>query len=129
MDQEVLVTQLRELAKHVDRNQGPVALFLLLATEAGPDQGWNVVVSAKGLDRKSRANAVRQLTEWLRADVEARYWPQIARTTILRTDDPFVRAFTSVFRAEGSVMNLQNVNVNGIEIPSGILLESKRVAA
>jgi hypothetical protein len=49
--------------------------------------------------------------------------------TPLRTGDPFVRAMNSRFHAEQSVINLDSVNVTGIDIPRAVLLESKRVAA
>jgi hypothetical protein len=129
MDQEVLVRQLRKLAKNLEKKEGPLALLMLLAPDVETENAWNVIVSAHGLDRRSRGNAVKVFTEWLRRDVDQNYWPSIARATVLRTDDPFVRAINSAFRAEDSVVNIQSCNVFGIEIPKAILLESKKVAA
>lgn len=129
MDQEILVTQLQKLAKRLEKKAGPVALFMLVAPDVETDNAWNLVVSARGLDAKSRASAVKQFTEWLRNDVERSQWPRIARATVLRTDDPFVKAINDAFRAKGSVINIQSGNVLGVEIPKAILLESNKVAA
>ncbi len=129
MDHDALVEQIRKLAGEVEAKAGPVALFMLLAPDADTDDAWNVVVSAQGFDEKSRGKAVREFSEWLRTFVDESQWSKIIRATVLRTDDPFVRAMNSEFKAEHSAMDLRSLNVVGIEIPKAILVESKRVAA
>lgn len=129
MDQEVLVAELQKLVKRFEKREGPVALFMLLAPDVETENAWNLIVSARGLDKKSRASGVKRLTEWLRREVDQSQWSKISRVTVLRTDDPFVTAINSAFRAKASVINLQSCNVFGVEIPKAILLESNRVAA
>jgi hypothetical protein len=129
MDQEVLVNQLRKLARTVEKKAGPIALFMLLAPDIETEDAWNLMVSARGLDEQSRATAIKQLTEWLRHDVDESHWPRFSRVTVLRTDDPFVKAVNKAFRARRSVVNLQSVNLFGVEIPKAILLQSSKVAA
>ena len=92
MDQEALVAQLRKVAKRIERGAGPIALLMLLAPDSDTDDAWNLIVSARGLDKKSTGEAVSQVIDWLRASLEEAQWPLIARTTVLRTDDPFVKA-------------------------------------
>ncbi len=129
MDNDTLVAELQELASTLEQNEGPLALFMLLAPDAETNDAWNVIVSAYGYDLKSRGNAVRLFSEALRKTVDNTQLPRIARVTVLRTDDPFVRAMNTAFHAERSAMNLQSCNVYGIELPKAVLLESKRVAA
>ncbi len=129
MDQDALVADLRKLADDIERREGPLALFMLLAPDAETNDAWNLIVSAHGFDLKSRGNALSHLSESLRQTVSKAEWPRIARATVLRTDDPFVRAMNSAFHAEQSVINLQSCNIFGIDIPRAVLLESKRVAA
>ena len=124
-----MVTGLRKVAEDLEKTEGPLALFMLLAPDGETSDAWNVIVSAHGFDIKSRGNAVRQLSEWLRQNVSESEWPRIARATVLRTDDPFVRAMNSAFHAEHSLINLQACSISGIDIPRAVLLESKRVAA
>ena len=129
MDQDALVEQFQKLASDVEKNAGPVALFMLVAPDVETNDAWNVVVSAQGLDAESKGNAVRLLSEWLRTVVDRTQWSNIARTTILRTDDPFVRSMNQAFRTEHHPLKVQSYNVFGFEIPKAIVLESKRVAA
>lgn len=129
MDNDTLVTELQELASTLEQRVGPLALFMLLAPDAETNDAWNVIVSAHGYDTKSRGNAVRLFTEALRQAVDGSHLPRIARATVLRTDDPFVRAMNTAFHAEHAPMNLQSCSIYGIEIPRAVLLESKRVAA
>ena len=125
MDQEVLVNQLQKFAKRLEKKEGPLALLMLLPPDPETEDAWNLIVSAKSLDRKSRGSAVRQFTQWLRQDVDAAQWPGIARATVLRTDDPFGRAINNAFRAKGAAMSLQSWSASGVEIPKAILIESK----
>ena len=129
MDQDALVAGLKKLASDLEQKEGPLALFMLLAPDLETSDAWNLIVSAHGFDRKSRGNAVKEVSELLRQSVNESEWSGIARATVLRTDDPFVRAMNSAFQAENSVINLQACNVFGIDIPRAVLLESKRVAA
>src|SRR5688572_30455860 len=105
MDQEVLVAELQKLVKRFEKGEGPVALFMLLAPDVETENAWNLIVSARGLDKKSRAGGVKRLTEWLRREVDQSQWSKISRVTVLRTDDPFVKAINSAFRAKASVIN------------------------
>jgi hypothetical protein len=129
MDQEVLVEQLQKLAKTLDKKAGPVALFMLLAPDVRTEDAWNLIVSAQGLDPKSRGSAIKQLTTWLREQVDKAYWRRIARVTVLRTDDPFVTAVNRAFQAKRQVVSLLSVNLVGVEIPKAIFLQSNKVAA
>lgn len=129
MDYDALVEQLQKLASNVETMAGPLALFMLVAPDIETNDAWNVVVSAQGLDAKSRGSAVRLLSELLRNVVDESHWSQIARTTVLRTDDPFVRSMNQVFHTEHRPLKLQACNVFGFELPKAIVLESKRIAA
>jgi hypothetical protein len=113
----------------VEAKAGPLALFMLVAPDIDTNDAWNVVVSAQGLDSRSRGNAVRLLSELLRSVVDESHWSQIARTTVLRTDDPFVKSMNQAFHTERQPVSLQSCNVFGFEIPKAIVLASKRIAA
>ena len=129
MDQEVLVANLKKLAEKLHKSRGRVALLMLLAPDVESEDAWNVIVSAKGFDNRSRANAVRQFTKLLRENVNKNSWHRIARATVLKTDDPFVRAINRAFGASGPVSNIQSCNISGVEIPKAILFQSKRKVA
>ena len=125
MDQEILVEELRKLYAEINGSRGPVALLMLLASEISREDHWNLIVSAKGYDQERRATAIREVTELLTRHLSQANWPQIYRVTVLKTDDPFVRAMNRSFKAENSVVDLNTVNVSGVEIPRALVLQSK----
>jgi hypothetical protein len=124
-----LVGDLRKLADDIASKEGPLALFMVVASDADTNNRLNVIVSAPGLDGKSIGTAVREVSDALRRNVRQSEWRRFMRVTPLRMDDPFVRAMNSRFHAEQSVINLDSISVTGIDIPRAVLLESKRVAA
>lgn len=129
MDQDPLVTSLENVATELAQKEGPLALFMLLAPDAETTDRWNLIVSAHGFDRKSRGNAIRQVSELLRERVPESEWPRIARVTVLRTDEPFVRAMNNAVESENKVAYMQSCSVFGVEIPQAVLFQSRRVAA
>jgi hypothetical protein len=126
VDQEILVTELRKFAERVESTAGPVALLMLLAPDVESDDAWNLIVSARGLNHEPRSIAVTRLTQLLRAAVNRTLWSRIGRATVLRTDDPFVRAINTAFSTNGNVVNIQSCNIAGMDIPKAILFVSNR---
>jgi hypothetical protein len=129
MDQEVLVREFRKLATYLKKTQGGVELLLLVAPDEDTVDSWNVIVSAHGFDQKPRGEAIRELSETLRQRLSKQLWPWIARTTVLRTNDPFVLAFTRRYSSLSSGATLQAVNVAGTDIPKAVVLEASPQAA
>lgn len=129
MDQDLLVSSLENLASELDQNEGGLALFMLLAPDAETTDRWNVIVSANGLDRKSRGNAIRQVSQLLRENIPESEWPRIERVTVLRTDEPFVRAMNAAIESDSKTAYIHSCNVFGVEIPQAVLFRSRRVAA
>ena len=129
MDQEVLVSELKKLRNKLVHKEGPLVLLMLLASDPDVDDAWNLVVSAKGLDHTDRAEALKVLTKLLRETTNESIWNQIIRATILRTDDPFVRAVTNAFSTKNNELNLQSTKISGYDIPRAIVLESQRAPA
>lgn len=129
MDREVLVAQIQKLGRELRKQHGPIAVLLLVSPDPSIDDEWNIVVSAKGFNRISRADAIRQMTSLLRGVLAKDFWPRIRRITVFRTDDPFVEALTAAFHTTRSVVELQSWQVIGYEIPRGVLFTSKKVAA
>jgi hypothetical protein len=129
MDQEILVADLKKLVRKLQQKKGPVALAMLLAPDVDTLDSWNLIVSAKGFDTISRAEALRLLTKLVRDTVGRKNWHTITRVTVLKTNDPFVKAMNQAFSAEHSAVNIQSCNIFGIEIPRAILFESQQLAA
>lgn len=129
MDRQILVKEMQKLARELRQREGPLVLLMLVSPDPAVDDDWNIVVSAQGFNRKTRAEGVREFTTMLRHTLSADIWPKIKRVTVLRTDDQFVDAMTSTFQTQRAVLDLQTRNVFGFEIPKALVFASKKVAA
>ena len=129
MDQEVLVNAFRRTAEQFERLYGPMDLLLLIAPDEEAVDSWNVLISAHGLDSLPLGQAVSRVSETLRKTLKKSLWPVIARTTVLRTNDPFVQAFTRRYANLQAGSTLQSVSVSGVDIPKAVVVEAHRRAA
>jgi hypothetical protein len=129
MDQEVLVNAFRRTAEEFEKLYGPVALLLLIAPDEEAIDSWNVLISAHVLDSLALGQAVSRVSDTLRKTLKKSLWPVIARTTVLRTNDPFVQAFTRRYTNLEAGSMLQAVSVSGVDIPKVVVFEAKRRAA
>lgn len=129
MDQTVLVKEFEKTAAQMEKWYGPVALMLLVAPDEESSDSWNVIVSARGLDRKAYGEAVRLFTETVRKTLPRSLWPAVTRVTVLRSSDPFVQTFIQRYPALHSGSTLQAVSVSGIDLPKAVIVGSNRKAA
>ena len=74
MDQEILVNQLRTLLEKLNDKRGPVALFMLNTLGPGFEQPWHLIVSTKELDKLSRSEAIKEMTELVREHGDESFW-------------------------------------------------------
>lgn len=125
MDQELLVNGLKALFQKLDQQYGPVLLLMSLAVDVGIEDWWNLVISAKGLDQHTRAEAIHIAADLMRESLPKKVWPSIARVSVLRADDPFVRGMNSWYKAEDAPLMVQSATISGVEIPKAIVLQSK----
>ncbi len=129
VDREILVKGIRRVGRELHREYGPVALLLLIAPESAIGDDWHVVVSAKGLNRISRAEAIPRIIDLLRRVLSRELWPAIKRVSVLPTDDPFVSEMTFEFPTKKEIIRLHSCQVAGYDISKGLVVTSRRVAA
>jgi hypothetical protein len=128
MDRAVLVDDLKGLYKALDQKFGPVVLAMLLFPDPGLEDLWNLIVSAESLDALGRAEAISAVVDLMSKNLKQETRRRIIRVTVLKRDDPFVKAMNSSYQAEDSVLNVNSAFVSGIEIPQAIVLQSKAAA-
>jgi hypothetical protein len=128
MDRAVLVDDLKGLYKALDQKFGPVVLAMLLFPDPGLENLWNLIVSAEGLGVLDRAEATGAVVDLMSKNLTQETRQRIIRVTVLKRDDPFVKAMNSSYQAEGSILNVNSAFVSGIEIPQAIVLQSKAAA-
>jgi hypothetical protein len=129
MDQEILVKELQNVLARLEKKEGPVTLLLLASSDAGVDDVWNVIVSSPAFDDIPRSEATRRVSEYLRKSLDQSLWPNIGRTTVLRTDDSFVQGVLRSIPQAGAGLTLKPLNVSGVEISAAVIIEAKKLAA
>ncbi len=130
MDKEILVKNIQELVSDYSQNRQDFILVMLIPTDPNViDSKYTLLVSAHWLDNKSPKDAVHLiLTDLIKkiGSTDSPEYRKIARVTVVKTSDPFVKGITSAFSVSNSDVTLNNCNLNGVLIEHAILLESHR---
>jgi hypothetical protein len=128
MDKEALVREFRQVLLHLEKEVGPVALLMLLGQDP-VGSSWTAIVSAAKLDPRPRSESLKFFIRILGLTVKGERLHTISRASVMRSDDPFVRAINSAFAVENSDVQLQSCNINGLDIANAIIFQSKRIPA
>jgi hypothetical protein len=130
LDKEILVKYIQELISYYSKHNQTFNLVMLIPTIPDAiDSKYTLLVSASWLDDKSPRDAVHLiLTDFIKKNgtADSPEYKKIARVTVVKTSDPFVKAITSAFNVSHSILTLNNCNINGVLIEHAILLESHR---
>lgn len=130
MDKEILVKQLQNMISKFASEGKDFVLAMLIPVDAGlTDTKYTLLFSAIWLDKENPKEAVNLLVKAVIDQLgspDAPEFKQISRVTVIKTTDPFVHAITSTFNVNGSITNILNCNINGIQIENGIILESHK---
>jgi hypothetical protein len=129
MAKEELVTDFQAFAKTLEETAGPVALLMIMPLEPGVDQAWTLLVSTRTFDGRPQRESIMEVVSHLNSILSDKVRPSIKRVSVLKSDDPFVRAMNSTVPADHSPIDLVSAVVGGVEIPRAIVFESKRIAA
>lgn len=124
MDNEILVKELRSALDSLRKSRGPIALFMLSASEIHASTAQNLIVSARGYDKFHIKKSLVDLINLLKSKLSEVSLRKLSRLTVLKTQDPFVKAINQAFNVKDSTVSLQSCNIFGIQIESATLLES-----
>lgn len=129
MAKEALVNEFQTLAESLEKAAGPLALLMLLPEEPNSEDAWTVLVSARSFDKKSARESLNEVSAHLNRALSESVKSRIKKATVLKSDDPFVKAMNLAFHANRSSIDIFSTVVAGVEIPRAIVFESKRIAA
>ena len=111
----------------------PFALLMLIPNEPDSlDTKQSLIASAQWLDDLSPRQAVdRILVELIEriGSTTSEAFGQIARITVISTQDPFVQSITMNFPVTGSELVIEHCTFNGTHIERAVVLESRRPAS
>lgn len=130
---ETLIEGLQGVVRGYAAQQCPFTLVMLIPTEpSATDTKYTLVISASWLDNMSPRQAVNEILDSLIRQIgssESPEFEKVARVTVIKTKDPFVRTITSVFEVSNDRVMVENCEFNGVLIERAIVLESHRISA
>jgi hypothetical protein len=129
MAKEDLVADFQTFARNLEESAGPVALLMLMPVDPGSEHAWVLLVSTRAFDDQSQRDSIKTIVADLNSFLSESVRPWVKRVSVLKSDDPFVRAMNSSVHAEHSSIDITGRVVGGVEIPRAIVFESKRIAA
>jgi hypothetical protein len=114
MDKEILVKNIQALVSDYSQRGQEFILVMLIPTDPNViDSKYTLLVSAHWLDNKSPKDAVNLID--LIGEIGSTNSPEyrkIARVTVVKTSDPFVKAITSTFNVSHSDVGGNGVGPN-----------------
>lgn len=129
MDKDTLVKKIVSSLEKFERKKGEFSLIMLIPTDPANIIGskLTLLISAQWLDKMSQKDAYELVVNCLRKNLNDDEFPYIARVTFINTSDEFVKVINSAFKVKKSIVNLENVNIFGVQIDRAYLLESNRI--
>jgi len=129
---ETLIERLQGVVRGYAEQQRPFTLVMLIPTEpCATDTKYTLVISASWLDHMSPRQAVNEILDSLISQIgssESPEFEKVARVTVIKTKDPFVRTITSMFEVANGRVMIENCEFNGVLVERAIVLESHRIS-
>jgi hypothetical protein len=123
-----LVTDVEKVIRKLQAEHGEFALVMLYNGSLGAELGWNLIISARWLDRMSLAEGTRLIANTLNQTLGLENQRSVSRVTVLKTSEPFVRDMNNLYPVEfGSRLPIPQLAA-GETLGSGLILFSQKAA-
>jgi hypothetical protein len=88
------------------------------------DINYTLVVSAPWLDNKDWKDVISEiLMDYVNRN-QMEEFKSILRLTVVKSNDPFVKFINSSFRITGSILEIENTTIYGLNIYKAMIIES-----
>jgi len=101
------VTQIAEFVRRTGDEKGKYALAMLLPSEAGVTDKWNLVLSAPWIDNAGLKAAIPTITSLLQRHLSKVNLSKIERISVLPTTSPFVTELFFLDISPGAAKQVQ----------------------
>lgn len=88
---DTFTTRLWDLFQATEKGKGPFSLAMIVPSESGLSEKWNLVVSAPWMDREGVRNSVTYVSSALKQHLAKSMADRIERISVMPSSDPFVR--------------------------------------
>lgn len=92
-----MVNEIRKVIEKLRQEKGDFTLAMTYGDSLEAESGWNIIVSAPWADRLGPSAATRLVVERMHEILDSDARRSIARVTVLRTTDPFVRQMVTLY--------------------------------
>jgi hypothetical protein len=123
----MVVDVVQKTIEDLRTTHGEFNLAMLHSETENVEYGWNLIVSAPWTDKLGLAKATRTVVRALSQRITVEQQPAVARVTVLKTSDPFVRELTGFLpmSTPRSRQEIRGVAFDGIPVGRGILFYSQ----
>ncbi|MFA6198195.1 MAG: hypothetical protein WC734_03540, partial [Patescibacteria group bacterium] len=124
MDKETMVDKLKNLIKQIERQKGPISLFMLWK-DVQDISKWSVVISAPWLDNMGQREAVDYWIKHLQLTLNNTELTEIIRVSVIKTTDNFVTFLTRALNITDGAVRFTRSQVGNYYINDAIIFEAK----
>lgn len=107
--------------------KGPLALAMLVPSESGLSDRWNLVLSAKWIDEQGLQATIPTISSALLMHVAKTHAAKISRISILRTTDTLVTDLMSLDITPGAAYRVDSLALTMHEINDSIILVAQKI--
>jgi hypothetical protein len=120
-----LVTDVRKAVEELRSQFGDFKLAMLYNSALDASSNWNLIISSDWTDRMGIAQATKVIAKQLYDFLDLEKRPAIARVTVLKTTDAFVRDMTQLYPVLNGGVPLQRITAGGITEGAGFVFYSQ----
>jgi hypothetical protein len=118
--------QVLDSVRHMTAKNGPFALVMLLPSESGLPNKWNLVVSAKWIDDSGLQAAIPTVSSSLREHLSKLNAKKIERISVLSTTDSLVQDLKLLDIQPGTAYQVQTFALTARGIGEAIILAAQQ---
>lgn len=121
------VEAMNKFIRVLSTQKGALALAMLVPSESGLSNKWNLVLSAKWIDEQELQAAIPTISSLLRTHVAKIHVAKIGRVSVLRTTDMLVTDLMSLDITPGTAYRVDSLALTMREINDSIILVAQKI--
>ena len=118
---------MNRFVRTLSTEEGPLALAMLVPSESGLSDRWNLVLSAKWIDEQGLKATIPTISSSLLRHVAKTHTSKISRISILRTSDTLVTDLMSLDITPGAAYQVDSLALTTREINNSIILVAQKI--
>ncbi|MBZ5566264.1 MAG: hypothetical protein LAN64_00280 [Acidobacteriia bacterium] len=122
---DTFTTRLWDALRSIEEDKGPYFLVMVVPSESGLSQKWNLVVSAPWMDQEGVRNSVIRVSSALKQGLKSMA-NRIERISVMPGGDPFVREMALLNISGGPPTRIESLALMSRGFEDAIVFVAKR---